>query len=344
MAGRHSDPFSIYSTNGADLDQTYVRGGSLGQSVQPTVGRYGGPAFRVINYDDNIKKMLNPTVTEVWAGFAFNPYQAANNSRTTVVAFYSASGMEGKIAFNPFLNTIQLYRGDYVTLLDQRQMVGNSVGYWRYWEVRYRLSATVGQVEVWIDGVLIYNLSGLNTSQTGATQLNAVGIGPRESSGVMNNAYYTDFYILDNVGSNTSRLGDLRMVSLVPTIDTGPNDGAPSTGTAHWALVDELPFNTTDYLDIPNIAGQAELFGLPDLPAGSSILGVTHSAIVQKTTATAVNVALNLKSGATEAVGPTTALTTSFTRLQMFQDVDPNTSAAWSVAAINALTAGIKVI
>jgi hypothetical protein len=50
-----------------------------------------------------------------------------------------------------------------------------------------------------------------------------------------------------------------------------------------------------------------------------------------------------VKSGATEVGGADTALPTSYAWLNRVDAVDPNTAAAWTAAAVNALQVGPKV-
>ena len=55
------------------------------------------------------------------------------------------------------------------------------------------------------------------------------------------------------------------------------------------------------------------------------------------------NAQLRVKSGATEVGGTDTAINTVYTWLNRVDTVDPNTGAAWTASAINALQIGPKV-
>ncbi len=75
----------------------------------------------------------------------------------------------------------------------------------------------------------------------------------------------------------------------------------------------------------------------------TSIAGVKVSALVRKTDSGARTVSVQLKSGSTEVSGTAQAPGVSYTYQALYQDTDPNTSAAWTASGVNSLSAGAKV-
>ena len=117
----------------------------------------------------------------------------------------------------------------------------------------------------------------------------------------------------------------------------------PSTGTSHFALVDEALASRTDYLSGSTV-GELDLLGLTNLAATPlSIQEVNVIGYASKTDATLRSYALGVKSGATTSDGSNIALSSSGGRAERPLAVDPNTGSAWTAAAVNALELQPKV-
>lgn len=87
-----------------------------------------------------------------------------------------------------------------------------------------------------------------------------------------------------------------------------------------------------------------DLFTMNDLPTTpNSILGVIPRIAARKTDAGSRSFAPVIKSGATTNVGTATAMSSSYVYHTVLHTVDPNTSSAWTAAAVNALEAGYKI-
>jgi hypothetical protein len=90
--------------------------------------------------------------------------------------------------------------------------------------------------------------------------------------------------------------------------------------------------------------GQHDLFTVANLPiVPANILAVQQRVIARKDDAGARELQTELKSGTTTVQGTSTAISTSYGALITIYETDPNTSGAWSTAAVNALEAGYKV-
>jgi hypothetical protein len=87
--------------------------------------------------------------------------------------------------------------------------------------------------------------------------------------------------------------------------------------------------------------GQTDLYGIaPIAGTPASIIGVTTRALAQKSDAGTRNVALRLKSGATDVTGTSTALGTAFGWIWRNDLVDPATGAAWTAVGVSNLQVG----
>jgi len=106
---------------------------------------------------------------------------------------------------------------------------------------------------------------------------------------------------------------------------------------------ESLANSDTDYVYSSN-SGDEDLYDLDDLvPAAVNVLGVVSKVFFRKSDAGTRTGQLRLKSGATEVGGTDTNPSATYTYTYRVDTTDPNTGAAWSGAAINALQLGVKV-
>ena len=220
---------------------------------------------------------------------------------------------------------------------------------WNYVELSATINNTTGSYEVRLNGVTEMSATGIDTQSTANASADRVYVGQVSGlfgmSGFITGAF-DDVYICDGQGSapwNTF-LGDVRIQALMPTADGDLSQLTPSTGTAHYALVDEVPPNDdTDYVSSAN-AGDTDLFQLGDVAAVSgSILGLQVLAYARKDDAGTRTLAPVLKTGGVEHDGTAVGLGTSYTYLRQLWETNPGTGLPWTIADVNALQAGVKV-
>lgn len=201
--------------------------------------------------------------------------------------------------------------------------------------------------EAWVVGTRVFELTGIDTKASSAAGYASVCLGASTvSQGPgSNNVFYDDWIILDTTGAaNNARPGKRRIRTLYPNADATPNDGVPSTGADHYAVLDEPQVSTADYLTLANTPGTTELFGMGDLPATPLAIDCLKVSAVVSTDdggATAGRVVVN--SGGTEAEGPVTNVTAGYTSITGLWETDPATAAAWSKAGVEGLNAGYRV-
>lgn len=340
MALLHMDGFDSYAT-AADLAMEYQLSSG---NILTTGGRFSTGAYQANDADTKrIQKLLASTVTEMWTGAAVQT-AAGGGQPGAIFNFSSSFGTEVLLTYDPSTNIWAIWRGDKITSLGTYSSMLNATA-WHWVEMRCLLHPTTGTTELWIDGVQVINLTGQNTRQNGsATGFDRAILGDVSTRHTTRN--FDDWYVLDLSGSvNNSRLGDSRIVTLVPTSDATPNNGTPSTGTSHFALVDEPQNNTTDFLDLTNTSGQEELFGMSDLsPTLTQVYAVKCVAQGLKTDVDALSLAAVIKSGATEVAGTGVAQTLStYVHTNFIRETDPNTSTAWTNTTVNAMLCGVKV-
>jgi hypothetical protein len=86
------------------------------------------------------------------------------------------------------------------------------------------------------------------------------------------------------------------------------------------------------------------MYALGDLASVGTIYGVQNNVIAKKTDASAISLKPAIKSGATVYYGSSVSLATSDITLKDLREVDPSTSAQWTLTNVNALEAGFEVV
>lgn len=165
-------------------------------------------------------------------------------------------------------------------------------------------------------------------------------------------AYLSDTAWTSKASSSTTTYSESRTygsgftdpASASSTTAGSPYSTATITPTANYGLVNEaLQDGDTTYV-YSSTNGHEDLYDLADLTATpTSIVAVNSRMYAKKSDAGTRNAQLRVKSGATEVGGTDTAMNTVYSWLNRVDTVDPNTSAAWTAAAINALQVGPKV-
>lgn len=334
----HMDGFDSYASL-ADLNQEYPSNNSSFVAVSLTGGRYGGGGVILTNSAAWISRTFSP-LAELWCGYAVNISSTYASSPGGYLAqFLGGAGAEFSVTY--YVGTLKFTRGTASGTLVGTYSVTISTGAWHWLEVRYKYSATVGVCEVWLDGVQLATYSG-NTTLNSSGSVNQFQIG---GATYWINGYIDDLYILDATqGANTTRLGDSRIETLVPTANGATNNGAASAG-ANYACVNDATWNTTNYVTIPGTTGQTELYEMSDLTSSAYVVyGARAMAISQKSDAGPSLLKLVAVSGGTESDSagiPT--LCGSWSRQYAIYETDPHTSAAWTASAVNAVQAGVKV-
>lgn len=338
------DGFDGYS-NLADVSNQYAMTNNFA-SFSTTGGRFGGcaiiassggPAYFAFN---NIG-----SPTEFWLGGAI--VVGSGQSTNSMIMFGGSGGVEASLAVDLTTGTLKAYRGRVSTLLGSSAASVLAAAAWRWIEIHFKLDGSTGIFEVWLDGVQVLNLTGVNTKNSTSPAITSITFGDTTGSAI--SVTLDDMYVLDLSGAapTNTRLGDLRIAMITPTSDASPNNGTPDSGSNHYSRVNETPGwnGDTSYITLMNTTGQEELFGLSALPTTPDvIIAVTPTFASRKLDAGGATAHSKLKSGATVQAGASKALSTTYAgyRDTPLQN-DPNTGAPWTAAAIAALQAGYVV-
>ena len=204
----------------------------------------------------------------------------------------------------------------------------------------------VDQLEVRLDGTTVLSASGVDTQHTGNATANIVTLLSNylgtEAVGVF---FLDDLYICDGQGAaNADFLGDCRVDTVLPEADGGQADFSPSTGTDHYALVDEAsPNDDTDYVESSTL-GHAERYGFAALPAlTADVYGVQLNVQAKNPGVGSRSLAGLARAGGVTATGADQALTSAYRNLTQVWEVAPDTEVAWTQAGVNGAEFGVQV-
>src|SRR5690606_31110163 len=176
-----------------------------------------------------------------------------------------------------------------------------STDQWYYLEVKFTVHDSTGSFDIRVNGVSVTSGTGVDTKNTSNAYVNQIRIeGPNATD-------FDDFYVCDLSGSVANDfIGPLRIETLMPTGDGAAAAWTPSTGSDHYALVDEIgPNGDTDY-NVTNSAGNRDLFTKPAIASTGQVVGVAVSAYVRKDDAASPTVKLSARSGGNNYDSPNT--------------------------------------
>ena len=208
---------------------------------------------------------------------------------------------------------------------------------WYYIEAKVFSHASTGTVEVRLDGVTIFDLSGLDTKAGSGffDQFFMVGVS-------VNAKTIDDLYICDDTGSvNNDFLGPTRIHTISPDGDDTTNATTATPSANHFENVDEAVIDyDTSYND--GTTGQRELYDYEAVAELSPIAAIQMHNVVKGAPGHFQHL---IKSGTTENTSANVqASTGSYQYFFQIAEQDPDASAAWTVTTVSAAKFGLDII
>jgi hypothetical protein len=118
-----------------------------------------------------------------------------------------------------------------------------------------------------------------------------------------------------------------------------------TAGAQNWFLVSEPQQDALTSYIYDNTVGHSDLYNIgPISITPTSTICITTRGLMQKSDAGFRQGAVQMKSGSTTVVSPTLNLSTGFGYAYRTDLTDPNTGAAWTSTAVNAIQIGPTVI
>ena len=334
------DGFDLYAAT-SDLAMNYTSPNK--GVISTTGGRFGGGCYSTAGGQPTANYPLPSTTAEVWVSYAINFY-AVTSGDFIIATFGSAAvtngGIEGCVTYNPTTGTFKAWRGYLQTLLGSVTKVVSSG--WHWVDFHFKMDGSAGIVEIWLDDFQILSLTAQNTIQnSGQTVLTTISWGDT-FAGNSGEISIDDLFVTD---AGFGRIGDARIETIVPNSDATPNNGTPSSGSNHYACVNEAQYNTSNYITMPNTSGDKEVYGVGSIASTPAVVyNVKVYMVSEKTDAGSFVLEPLVVSSGTESDGSATQLLTSSWGTQEANfPLNPHTSAAWTYSQVNAMDIGYKV-
>jgi len=352
MALIFCDGFDHYATAEMDHKWDYV-GGTPWVSppaICAALGRFGTSGLRMGDtWCRTMKSLPNGPCNYLTAGVAIRTSNAPADN-IYVISFVSGTSYLLSVGITPTMQIFLQSGGYWGPIIAYGSAPAHNQAF-NYIEMQVSLfSSGSGAVKVWLNEVLVSDLSGVRTTSDGYTSCEAVMLGGR-STWVRTDVagfYFDDFYLTDHNGAdNTGNLGDVRVIEQLPIADHD-KEWTPSAGIDHYALVDDPAAAIDDddtYVTTPTHDAK-DTYAFPPLPT-----------VTGDVKAMAMNFYAKKLDSGSRGVSMTATLNESppaygdgnerrvggdYVFYQSFMERDPNGD-LWTISNVNASKSGPKL-
>lgn len=313
------------------ISSTTVRTGGYSLRVNPTTTATG--LYRIGCFTSAGGRDTACSVATLYTRFYFRyATKPASGSEILYQARTSADGVKFSLRLNSSGN-LAAYDSAGTLLATGSTVLAQDT--WYRIEPRVETGASVGW-EVKVNGTSEISGTGSNlgTSNNGRLFLGKT----TDVSGQSIDFFYDDFSLDD-----AEYPGEGKIVRLVPNANGSTMAWTTGTGSSNYLEVDDVPMGTASYVKNTGAANEVALFDLTD-SATAGISGTIHAIrpeIQARLDAAGTSAfALRTRSGTTNTDLATVALTTGGAYISTTYATDPDTTGAWSTAAIDALEVG----
>lgn len=329
--------------------------------ISADYGRSGDAGLRLftdsltVSQKASLTKHLPGNYDEVIVGAAVridseniaSSIESTKNQNKIIFSFLDGFNAHVSLAVTPSMRLI-VSNGEYGTQLARSSFTLHENIFY-YIEFKCFISNTIGTFSVRVDGA--EQLSGSGDTQNTENQfINGVRLGVTSFGGnplAGRFIRYDDLYIAAVVPFTTysNFMGDIRVEGLAVIGDGPTHAWTPSSGTNHYALVDDATPSSSDFVE-GTAGGQVELFRVSPVtvPAGS-ILAVTPNMYARKDEVGVVRMSPVVDNGAgTQSIGGEIYLskTWRYYHDQIWEKDPTMNNTQWSLNAISSDYFGIK--
>jgi len=297
-------------------------------------GRTGGLALRgATNNGELITERLSTTSNTTIVGCAIKPTAALTTH--TFIELFDGETLGINLRLSTTTGEITVYRD--TTLLGTTTDAGIAIDNWTFVELKVVVDNTVGTVEIKTGGVSRLSLSDQDTQAGLNAWHNTLGIGTSSL------AYIDDVYMCDGTGSfNNDWIGQRKIVALFPNADTATADWTPSTGTDHYATVNEGSAGGASVL--ADTIDDTDLWDYQDIGDVGVIQGIQLVTHVQETAAKSFDLITPIESdGDVYDDAGVSIRSTSMVALSRIIETDPATDELWTINGLTLAHFGVKL-
>lgn len=350
------DGFDTYNADETDLNRAgYFRIGTMDYCGVNNLfeTRHGyGQVLKIANGNDTGYCMFPGFTmsTTVIIGFAiYIDTISSSNDPYRLFQFYGAGDVQccAYLTQNLYLN---FYNGSSSggTLLGTTS-VNFAKGRWYFWEIKIVVHDSTGSITMRSDGAEVLSATSKDTkASTVYSGISAISMSiPSAGPGSSTVMYIDDWYVCDATGGiHDDFLGDCMSLTRLAEADTAQADFTCSSGSDHYALVDDS-VHDDDSTYVESVTdGQYDILEVEDLPANTTeVIAVAVETWCKLEEAGDTMVINMLNSGGTEYEADDGGLGVEplyYPRRSMWEK-DPATNAAWLVANADAIKIGYKI-
>lgn len=334
----------------ADLDEKYDIDSGTGWEITAGAGRWGSKGLVAVTGNAYLGKGLQPVSnstgifgcafkTTSTGQYAFSEtYSSIIDDRPMVMFSWNVDGSISAWRASDSTGGSGRLNLFSCTLLGSTASGLVNVGTWNFIEWLVTHDSTSGVVKIAINGNLELELTGIDT-QPNDREFTLIGFGNGST-------VYDDVYMADGDPSGLDEMaGDCRIEVILPESD-GTNSGlTPSSGTSHFAMVDDTaPNDDTDYLH-GLASGLKDTWNYQVVSGIGEVLGVQVNINARKDSAGLKQLAAIARVGGSDELGDTlTIAAETYKYYRQIFEKNPDTAAAWTISEINAAEFGVQII
>jgi hypothetical protein len=282
---------------------------------------------------------LPSAASPLWVAFKFKFEVGSSGQETigSVLLFRSATVTQGSIRYTDG-GALTVHAANATSVATIGTLVSGRI----YSIVISILPDDAGHCNAWLDGTQVVDADGDFKGAGSAASIDNIVFTLSDYSSA------TDFtnFTIDHLVLSDSEIPDCNILTLRPVQDGNYTQFTPSTGSDHFALVDEATLSTADF-NASSTAGHRDSFKFTEPLISGDIVGVAMEAFVDKSDAGARAVRHFVRQGGTDYDGAADlALTEAGNIASQYYEVNPATSAAFTVAELTGASRtefGVKV-
>jgi hypothetical protein len=267
------------------MDSSIVRVSGRSLQISP------GSAFSSNAY---LRHVFGGAASEAWLRLAYRQAISTAQPYRNPLAVLEVAGGDVAVKIDGSTNLLSIWRGG--SMLAEESVQSVLMAQWFLLELHFKAHATAGRVELRVDGNTVLEFDG-NTGTAAPTGL--------KFGQILDNAvralglvWFDDVALNDSSGSvSNSWVGDGHTVCLRPTGNGAHSELTGSDGNQadNWALVDENPASTADYVE-GLLSGLRDSYSLQS----TASLGVPSGATIKHCEAALVGTTVNVGADAVE--------------------------------------------
>jgi hypothetical protein len=219
-----------------------------------------------------------------------------------------------------------------------------------YLELGIKIHNSAGFVKARVDGVLVANLTGIDTMATANAWFDAIEWQASPIASIvqpvviLDDLYYADTTTGAGGFAANTFLGDVRVATLFATADDSVQ-WTPNAGANNYSRINEIAMDgDTTYVSATAAAKQDTYVFDPLVSTIGIIYGLQITFAARKDDGGSRVVKSVMKSGGTTDFGGDHSLANTYTYFTDQWILDPNTSANWTRVNANAVAAGINLV